>query len=161
MQASVHHITPPQGSQAAPGDVVQVTYRKFDADMYRGIVIAPWVRQIRSMKPFDKMPPDDFKRHKDMVIGGLIDRCSPVMACHPDASDQVFGWVCGELQGEDQVLHFCYVRSAFRRFGIGNALMRRCFPKLGEDPLYFTHRTPAMKHFMDKWRARWDPYRAC
>jgi len=160
MQAAIHHITPPKGSAASPGEVVQVVFRQYDPKGDRGVVLAPWVRQIRAMKPFDKMDSTDFQRHKDRVIEPLIERCTPVVAAHPDASDQVFGWVCGAMDGQDQVLHFIYVRGAFRRFGIGTALMKTQFPGLGTRPLYYTHRTAAMKHFADRWNARWDPYRA-
>jgi hypothetical protein len=160
METAVHHITPPLGSAAAPGEVVQVVFRAFEPKEDRGVVLANWVRQIRAMKPFDRMDPSEFQRHKDCVIEPIVARCTPVMAAHPDDTNQVFGWVCGEVKDYDQILHFIYVRGVFRRFGFGNALMRVQFPALGKRPLYYTHRTNAMKHFVDKWQAKWDPYRA-
>ena len=155
---AVQLVEPPRG--AAATEPTEVMFRAYNEATDKGVVYAPWTRQIRHMQPFDKMGPDEFDEHKEEVITKLIDRCKPTMAAPPGETYQIYGWVCGEHRDQKQILHFVYVRGVFRRFGIGNALMRLLFPSLGSERLYFTYKTVAIKHFMDRWDAIWNPYYA-
>ncbi len=154
----VHVVEPPRGAPAT--EPTEVEFRSYNEQTDKGVVFAPWARQIRAEQPFGKMDPKEFERHKETVIASLVDRCKPVMAAPPGEKYQVYGWCCAERREDRNILYFVYIRGVFRRFGIGTALMKMVFPKLGIDRLYFTHKTAAVKHFMDRWNAVWDPYSA-
>lgn len=125
-----------------------------------GVILGPWRSQIKGLPPFFRMPKTEFDDHMSDVVEATLDRCGATMATHPDHDDQVFGWVCGEMIDDKQVLHFAYVRGVFRNHGIGGYLLRLAFPKLKQEPLYFTHMTRAMKHYEKKWNTVYQPYLA-
>jgi hypothetical protein len=54
-------------------------------------------------------------------------------------------------------LHFIYVKSAFRRFGLGSWLLRET--GLWGDEVVMSHRTPALYRAWPGIRWLWNPYR--
>jgi L-amino acid N-acyltransferase YncA len=100
------------------------------------------------------------------VILALLSRSGAVVACEPRHPDQIFGWLCGEQQGADRILHMVYVRNPWRQQGIGGGLMRQLCPRLGEQTVIHTHRVigerkhpKAWAALARSWRLKFDPYR--
>lgn len=97
---------------------------------------APTVRRV--------VPRDTFMALHWEVAMGLIDRpnATVVIACAKAGEDdtdeekaskrhQIIGWAAGETAGARSWFHYLYVKDAFRRGGIGKALVRKV---LGENP---------------------------
>ena len=125
-----------------------------------GIVVANWARQIRRLDPFSAMSPEAFRRHVHQVVVPLLSRAPTVMACCPEEPSQVYGFICGETSGDEQVLHFLYVRSTWRRGGVATTLLRFLFPALGNQLLWFTYPARAARYHSERWRLSFNPYMA-
>ena len=110
--------------------------RPMDGEEDEGVVYNAWCNQIRKLPPFREMGREEFAAHKRKVIEDIVARCGVRFAVHPDHTDQVFGWIRGEKQEDDHVLHFVYVRGIFRQAGIGTTLMRVEFPFFGKRTIY-------------------------
>jgi len=82
-------------------------------------------------------PPSVMKYHHDIILKKIIHSSVIRLACDPGDPDTVWGWIC--FDGE--LLHFIYVKSAFRGFGIGGALFRSAFDV---DRLKVSHRTDSL-----------------
>jgi hypothetical protein len=83
------------------------------------------------------------------TIGDLLRRedCVATMACNPNNSDQIFGFVVYETNCDTPVLHYVYVKAPFRGFEIGSDLVSVA---RGNRPglMRYTFRTPASKKFL-------------
>ena len=100
---------------------------------------SPWAGAVPNNKYFDV--------YGD-AIKELLTRGSKVLvACNPDNSSQILGWVCYELSARgDKVVHFVYVKDVFRKLGIANSLIGAA----GINPkgrFYYTYKTKMSKVF--------------
>lgn len=149
------------------GDVFEMGYRKYSEQTDQGLVLHSWVRKAMSCPPFTQnrqagsqgMTSEEVNDHKNRVILDIIKRSPPVIACHPDHPEQIFGYCASEDQGETPVLHFIYVRDPFRRVGIATQLLKVCLPGLKSNKGYYTHNTLSMRYLAPKWNVSWDPFR--
>ena len=59
------------------------------------------------------------------LLEKLLQRASVVVACDQQDPSQILGWLCYEMIREPKeilVVHFVYVKSAYRGFGVGRQL---------------------------------------
>lgn len=103
------------------------------------------------------MSAEEFKEHMAR-LAELLERCPPIMAVHADYPEQVFGWICSEMQDGNQVLHFAYVRKPFRQLGIASRLFEKAFPKLKACPVFYTHPSRSVNYHRDRWVLKFNPY---
>ena len=83
---------------------------------------------------------------ENQIEGGAV---TLKIACNPHDKTHIFGWICANKD----CLHFVYVKSAMRSFGIGKALLKE-IPILTE----YSHRTRSISHLKIK-DAFYNPYR--
>lgn len=57
--------------------------------------------------------------HLEMVIYKLLDRATTLVAVNSEDEHQLFGFICFNAPN---ILHYIYVKSTFRKFGIARAL---------------------------------------
>lgn len=121
----------------------------------RSLVYATWLRCYYSSSPFSRnVPKDVFFREHHAVIDRIMTR-NPVvrLAVLPDDPSVVFGWSVHE-PGLG-LIHFCYVKPSFRRYGIAKALLAGVEPR-GE----YTHFTYILKDLEPKLGGlTFNPYR--
>jgi len=82
---------------------------------------------------------------------GIVDRGATVIVARPDDVARVMGYAVWE----PGVLYFLYVKEAFRRMGVGSALLKKIVPS-DSDGWVYTHRTRASQGFLGP-RFKWDP----
>lgn len=103
-----------------------VSYRPMTADD-EAFVYASWLRSVRNESPAYAMVMDAvfFPAHHVMV-----ERCfessEVIMACLVDDPSVLIGFACGvsSPRPSGAVLHYVYVKSAFRRMGIAAAMLK-------------------------------------
>ena len=124
-------------------------------------VLDSWCKTVAAEPPWDFATP----RHTpplphplliyehDTILKKIIHKSTITLACDPDDPDTVWGYVCcdGEL------LHFIYVKSAFRGFGIGGCLLRSAGIPKGR--MMISHRTESLFVAFPNIRFYWNPYR--
>ena len=126
-----------------------------------GFVADAWCKTVAAESPwsFDAPhttppPPSSLLIYEhDTLLKRIISNSTLTLACDPDDEDTVWGFVCsaGEL------LHFIYVKSAFRGFGIGGCLFRAA--GLPNGKIVISHRTKSLFIAFPKVRFLWNPYR--
>lgn len=81
-----------------------------------------------------------FSRHKRR-IAKILERPETVVAiaCSVEDPDSILGWVCFEMRRGCAVVHFLYVKQAYRRFGIGVTLLDMVKAGAGSKPLFCSH----------------------
>lgn len=131
-----------------------------------------WLKDYRG-SDFAKFINDkDFFTYHHILIEEIIKRPSSdiLIACDPEDSNVIYGWVCVEAQ---TTLHYAYVKASFRGLGIFTKLLNNSSLPLLIQPkselsekdsgsLIYTHFTvPFYKYFLLKHKdikARYCPY---
>lgn len=122
------------------------------------LIYDSWLHSGRT----DRGPPVDkaiYFHGQRQVIGELLKRSPVIIACEPAVPAHVLGWVCFELRAGLLVLHYIYVKKAFRRMGIATLMMRDMLahPDASKG-LTYSHWTPAAKPLMKRFHGVYNPY---
>lgn len=139
----------------------------------RPAIFATWLRAYRHGAQFPRHIPADvyFDEHHD-VIEQAIEQSVVRVATPPDDPEVILGWAAFEtLQPEPDdptspvVVHFVYVKPAFRRAGVARALLSPTIPCVLDagGTVYYSHETfPLKLREIAAHVARWqfNPYLA-
>ena len=132
-----------------------------------------WVNTVASESPWavakagstphapTPLPPPLIKYHHDIILKKLIPHSDITLACDPDDADTIWGYICTD----GELLHFIYVKAAFRGFGIGGALLRSAFTGADVDSIGYgrgkgSHRTGSLYAAFPGVQFNWNPYRS-
>lgn len=78
----------------------------------------------------------------------ILSGAQTIIAYFPEVPDEILGWVCRE----GDILHYCYVKAAYRRRGIGSGLAGRGLTS-------YTHQTDSIGGlFLKKAELSFNPY---
>lgn len=97
-----------------------------------------WKRSYRTQKAI--WPPDLYSTEMQKRLDKLSNRAQFLVAVDVEDPDQIFGWACAE----PPLLHFVFVKKAFRRQKIATTLIKQ----LG-GPVLCTHWTQHAKKLRD------------
>lgn len=107
-----------------------------------GFVYETWTRDYSRQPSMRRMPQQAYYPYQRGVVAALLGRpgTSVLVAHDAEDHDQVYGWVCSELEGGTFVLHYVYVKRPFRELGIGHALLSEALERAGDvSELVYTH----------------------
>jgi GNAT superfamily N-acetyltransferase len=92
-----------------------------------GFVAGSWLRNYLSAPAVRHVDPDDYYKHHARLVSKLIDRSTVLIADHADHPAVQLGFAVGERDNQGVVIHYLYVKSVYRRNGIGKALWTALF----------------------------------
>lgn len=128
-----------------------------------GPSVAPFVRDswLRSQWAADmrgKMLRGDFFRAQGARIDRILPRSSVITAVAPAVPDEVLGYVVLQPSRDDPIVHWLYVKHAFRRLGIATQLAQaasRCSP----GAIHYSHKGDARgKKLAMRFAWKFNPY---
>ena len=102
------------------------------------------------------IPPSLSLYYHDIILKKILTNCTLLVACDPEDTDVIWGYIA--FDQVDPVLHFVYVKGAFRRMGIGTRLLSEAGLILDE-PVVVSHRTESLFKAFPNVKWRWNPYR--
>lgn len=86
------------------------------------------------------VPHDEYFETQRRVIKALFRTSKVAIACDPDDADQVYGYIVWQPRAAGKsLLHWCFVKQPFRRFGVFRRLLSVADPS--GDGLLLTHRS--------------------
>jgi hypothetical protein len=104
-------------------------------------IFASWLNAYRSHSQFARNITDTtfFDRHHKVIERILKDAKALVCvdSTHPDT---ILGYLVYQWFGERPLIHFIYVKMAFRKMGLANQMLSKAGIDLNEGGIY-THRT--------------------
>ena len=126
-------------------------------------IFASWLRNFqKSGLHSEKIPRSVLMRKHHAVIERLLARPTVgVLIAHPKGDpDTIVGWLVWERSGADTerpVVHYVYVKGAFRKYGIARQLLESA--GLRPNSLAFSHWTLAVNVLVRKYPGLvYDPY---
>lgn len=113
-----------------------------------------WKESLRSEMMFEygNLDPMPFYKEMDRRVPRLLSRSTVVVACNPADEDHILGWIAAE----GQVVHYVFVRRAWRSKGLAQRLLDEA--GVSRDRyIYGTHRTIASSKLYRILKARYTP----
>lgn len=137
-----------------PFDVVLERANRGDAKL----VYSSWIKSYRHSEAAHKLPNGVYEPFQRDVIHRLL--AAPgtcVYVARPtDWPDGVLGWVCAE----PGVMHYAYVKSPYRRLGLGRTLLAYAAEQLGEAFTAYTHKRKPWTEALERQGLVYAPERA-
>ena len=88
----------------------------------------------------DQFQPLFYKGHRE-TIARLMENAITVIACSDEDPSLIFAWMCGLRTANGRlIVHYCYTKEAFRKFGLAKTLLGYLEHKKGE-PVLCSHRS--------------------
>lgn len=95
-----------------------------------------------------------FKKNFRKVIDHILSRSTIQIACFPEDPNTILGYIVYE----PGIVHYTFVKMAFRRFGIATQLLNHAFPKDGS-VIQFPLKTKMLKVVLqDTSRFDYNPF---
>lgn len=118
-----------------------------------------WLKSYRSSNSVKNISNPVYFEFQHKVIEKLLTRSQVYMLCASDDPSQVYGYlVCEEIE-QVPVLHYCYVKYAFRGMKLCSMLMKHA--KLDKQRGgFYTYETHAITKLLGKSAFVYNPYLA-
>lgn len=116
-----------------------------------------WLKSYRDSEWVAGIPSDIFYRSHGAIVGELLYNSIIKTARWSKDHNQIYGWIAAEKYKDALVIHYVYVKSAFRKMGIGRTLFFSLEDIKTQD-LLCTHRTWTHKWLSKKINIKYNPY---
>jgi len=117
-------------------------------DHDHAFVLDSWLESYRHAPSSHRLPSGVYFTRQRRTVERLLSHSDVKVARPPDWPEGVLGWLCAEQCGDVFVLHYGFVKSFYRKRGLGKALVD-AFAPTGR--LVFTHlRPPYTDYLRDK-----------
>jgi hypothetical protein len=106
-----------------------------------------------------RIPKRTFMKYHAIVLNLMFDRPHTLIKIAGDDTYTIFGYIVAEnIQSDEPVIHFCYVRPEYQKLGIGTSL----FQSVGSPAKFeITHWCPVMNSLIKKFpNAEYNPYKS-
>lgn len=103
-----------------------------------------WLKSYRESHSVDSIPNRVYYWYHHKILEQLLARSAVVVLCNEEDPDQILAWACVEkLVDKVLVIHYLYVKHAFRKQGLARRLMGFLFDKEKPSAMFVTHWTRA------------------
>ncbi len=122
-----------------------------------GFVYKSWLQSFKAYA--DGVPYSEYRDTYQAYLDRIIqrDRCGVMLAVHPQHTDQIFGFICYEL--ERPIVHYMYVKGDYRRTGVGSDLLEEVLVT-DTGSFDYTFNTRLGRNFLNKRSGRYRPKHA-
>jgi|ERR1035438_2029502 hypothetical protein len=121
-----------------------------------GFVYSNWSRVFREVPPMNMCPAAIFKPQQKKVIDCLLNTAKLLVACHPDDSDELLGFICYEFVAEVLVVHWIHIKSIFQHQHIASDILKTLYPEMSS--IIFTHNFREASKLRSKFNLVYDPF---
>jgi hypothetical protein len=106
------------------------------------MILSDWLKSFRRSPLATDMTNAVYFRGHEALVKKALKRSEIICAVNKEDPNHVFGWICFEKQSIP-ILHYLYVKEAFRKFGIGTNL----FHHMRSTTFAYTHKTDSIERF--------------
>lgn len=123
-----------------------------------------WLKSNRSSTFAYYIDREDYYRIHENLVKIILERSLATIICDPEDHSHVYGYAVYELNNDVLVLHYLYIKYAYRNFGLAKSCLKAVYPKFGEKDIFLTHIDKVFKNnscFIknrDKYKLHYNPY---
>ena len=101
-------------------------------------IVSSWLKSYRNSDFANYIPNTLYYQYHKAIVMDLLKRSLVSMVVDPEDQDHVYGYIVYEA-GEMFILHYMYIKSAFRNFGLAKSILQKANPQFGVEEMYLTH----------------------
>ena len=120
-------------------------------------IFSSWLKSYRNSYFAKNITNTVYYAEHHKLLEKVIKSNKVVVACNPDETTQIYGWICAGYTDNIFTLHYVYVKHPFRGFGVGKTLLNA----FEHDPSFaavYTHNTKAADKLAAKYNMIYHPY---
>jgi GNAT superfamily N-acetyltransferase len=129
-------------------------------DKEKAFIYNSWLKSFGKSTEARRMAAKVYFEGYSKIVDSILKNSFVAIALNPDDADQILGYVVFNYD-EDinlSVVHYVYVKEAFRKLGIAKKLMEQIQPKLGEEAMICTFANHIFDDLRDKYLLTYDPF---
>ena len=92
------------------------------------------------------------------ILVNILSRSSVIVAHNPEDVNHIYGYAVVEYVDTDTVLHYCYSKYTFRRFGVCRQLLEFAIPTVGQTPTFLTFAGKSFPIMQEKFHLVYNPW---
>jgi GNAT superfamily N-acetyltransferase len=100
----------------------------------RNFIVRGWVKEMRHSPWTRHVPNGVYYAAQHELVHRLLSTSRVLVACDPQHLEHVYGCVVASDLGPPRVVHWIYVKGAYRGLGLGRALLVSAFEDEGRLP---------------------------
>lgn len=120
-------------------------------------IFSSWLKSYRQSQACRNVANTVYYTEHHKVIERLLQSCDVYVACSDTDVADIYGFSCGEVVGGIFVLHYIYVKHAFRQMGLGTQLLQ-VFQHNADSAAMYTHHTRPADDLAPRYRFVYNPY---
>lgn len=124
-------------------------------------VKSSYLLHFRDSFPTKYIPKRLYMSEQSRILNAILERSNVLIACFPESPDEIAGWVISENRDGSFVLHYLYVRVAYRGMGVERQLLNAA--AADAKMIVYSHMNDEYKSMRKAAQPRclvYDPYRA-
>lgn len=82
-----------------------------------------FLRSFHAAYPNKYVPDALFYKPQSRIITYLLDTADCLIACYPEAPEQIIGWILSQPRSEATVIHYLYIKNQYRKQGIAKDIL--------------------------------------
>lgn len=123
-------------------------------------IFSTWQKTYRHSVKTAGIPSEVYYSQQHVLIEGLMKTACIIIACDPKDQSQIYGYLCYDTIEGAPVVHFAYVKKAYRALGIAKLMLNNSTVDI-KLPFFITHHTaPISRISTEKYVLVYNPYLA-
>ncbi len=118
-------------------------------------VFNSWLKSTR--EDFSTVSNSKFYATYKDHIKELLGKSKITIACDPEDSEFIYGYMVVQYAGDVPIIHWIYVKSPFRKVGLMKAMLETVVAELGTEPVIITYRKERQIKLYDKMKMIYKP----
>lgn len=126
----------------------------------KAFVYNSWLKSYGKSSEARRMSAHVYFEGYSKILDGILKDTFIAFALNPDDTDQILGYAAFNYD-EDinlSVIHYVYVKEAFRRLGLAKKLLEQIHPKLKDEPMICTFANNIFDDLKEKYLLTYDPF---
>jgi GNAT superfamily N-acetyltransferase len=107
-----------------------------------GFCIQSYVLSTGDKFPYRYMDKHAYSNAIYPLVQWLFANSQVLIACDPDLPDVIYGFIMYQTHEHHSVIHYMYVKKAFRGYGIASQLVKAAIPNFGQATTIVTQLPP-------------------
>ena len=116
-----------------------------------------WLKSYRNSFFARDVPPPVYFTEHHKVLEDIVKTNTVLVACNPDESNQIYGYMVAGTVDNVFVLQYAYVKHPYRSLGVGKLLLKAFNHEKGTAGFH-THSTRAGRDIAIKYNLVYSPY---
>ena len=125
-----------------------------------GFIYSTWLKSYRQTQFAYNMSNDTFFHHHKQIIEKTLSNPNTevTLVCDQADHDHIYGYSVVEKYGKANIIHYVYMKHAYRKLGLTKDLLQTQIPNFVTDLTFVTHESRHHKLFKVKFNLEYNPY---